>query len=216
MTAMRKHLPVQILVGLGILVIGGGIIGGEYFLVKWYPRYAYVVRSETLKPETYNNDTLGIEIQVSGGFYKKVESFAGGVRIYRPRFWSIPPSITITTQPNPDQNAEFSPQVLAKWETQGVVEDLPRYHFDHERINNRDAVLIWQYKNREMTLTARVLTPDRIVEAECTPGAADEDLYLQACSQSLHTIKVAGPESPPPAAADIMEMTPVKPARRKR
>ena len=108
------------------------------------------------------------------------------------------PSITITSQPNPDQSAEFTPQDLAKWETDGVQHELPRYHFEHTRINDRDAVLIWQYKNRAMLLTARIISPDHIVEANCTPGSADEDLYMQACDESVRTIKVAGPPSPPP------------------
>ena len=216
MTTMAKKLPTQLIVGLGILVIGGGIVGGEYLLVKWYPRHAYAVREATLRPEPFRNDGLGIEMQVAAGFLGKEESFAGGVRIYRPKFWSAPPSIKITSQSNPDQTAEFSAQILAKWQTQGVTDDLPRYHFDHLRLNDRDAVMIWQYKNREMTLLARIITPDRIVEVECTPGGADEDLYMQGCSESLHTIKVAGPESPPPPVADVTEMTPAKPAGRKR
>ena len=44
-----------------------------------------------------------------------------------------------------------------------------------------------------MLLTARIISPDRIVEANCTPGSADENLYLQACEESVRTIKVAGP-----------------------
>ena len=86
--------------------------------------------------------------------------------------------------------------------------NLPRYHFEHTRINDRDAVLIWQYKNRAMLLTARVISPDHIVEANCTPGGADEDLYMQACDESVRTIKVAGPPSPPPPTPGVEEIAP--------
>ena len=78
-------------------------------------------------------------------------------------------------------SSEFTPQDLATWQTDGVQHQLPRYDFEHTRINDRDAVLIWQYKNHAMQLTARIVSPDRIVEADCTPGSADEVLYLQAC-----------------------------------
>ncbi|MGD1158509.1 MAG: hypothetical protein ABSA41_22170, partial [Terriglobia bacterium] len=195
---MRKQIPTQLVVGLAILVIGGGIVWGEYFLMKWYPSHQEVVKKETLLLLPYKNDSLGIEMQVAAGFYEKVEPFAGGVRIVAPRFWSIGPSVRLTSQPNPDQSTEFTPQVLAKWQTLGVTEEIPRYHFERTRLNNRDAVLIWQYKDRAMALTARIISPDRIVQADCTPGRADEDLYMQACDESLRTIKVAGPESPPP------------------
>jgi len=213
---MSKKVPTQLIVGLGILLVGGGIVGGEYLLVRWYPHHTEAVREETLKPVTYKNDALGIQIEVSQGFYGRVDTFTGGVRIVRPKFWSIGPSITITSQPNPDQSAEFTPQVLAKWETLGVTEDLPRFRFEHTRIDNRDAVLIWQYKDRAMLLTARIIAPDHIVEANCTPGRADEDLFMQACNESLRTIKVAGPASPPPAPAEVMELAPAKHPPRKR
>ena len=215
MAAMNRQIPTQLLVGLGILLVGGGIIGGEYFLVKWYPHHKAAVKEETLKLTPYKNDTLGVDMQVAAGINDKVESFPGGVRIFSPRFWSIGPSLTITSQPNPDQSAEFTPQILAKWQTDGVTQDLPRYHFEHTRINNRDAVLIWQYKDRAMLLTARLISPDRIVEADCTPGRADEDLYMQACDETARTIKVAGPESPPPVTPGVMEITPEKPTPHK-
>lgn len=198
----------QLVVGFLILLVGCGILAGEYFAVKWYPRYQQRVTQETLRLLPYRNDTLGIEMQVAAGLYGAVENFPGGVRIQRPKFWSIGPSLTITSQPNPDQSPEFSPQILAKWETQGTLEELPRYRFEHSKINNRDAVLVWQFKDRAMLLTARVISPDRIVEADCTPGMADEPLYLQACETSLLTIKVAGPESAPTATPGVLELTP--------
>jgi hypothetical protein len=165
---------------------------------------------ETLKRLPYKNEALGIEMQVATGFYEKVEPFPDGVRIFAPRFWSIASSIKITSQPNPDQSAEFTPEILAKWQTLGVTADIPRYHFEHTRIYDRDAVLIWQYKDRAMNLTARIISPERLVEAECTPGLADEDLYMLACDESLRTIKVVGLPSPAPVAPDLMEITPAE------
>ena len=205
---MKKNIPTQLIVGLGILLIGGGIVGGEYFLVKWYPSHKAAVIKETLRPISYKNDDLGIEMQVAAGINEKVEPFAGGVRISSPGFLSTGPSITITSQPNLDQSGEFTPQELAIWETDGVQHHLWRYHYEQTRINDRDAVLIWQYKNGAMLLTARIISPDHIVEANCTPGRADEDLYMQACEDSVKTIKVAGPPSPQPPPLGGMEIVP--------
>jgi hypothetical protein len=203
-----KHLPTQLIVGLGILLVGGGIVGGEYFLVKWYPKHKEAVKTETLAPTSYKNDDLGFELQVAAGINEKAETFSGGVRIFSPRFMTAGPSLTITSQPNPDKTTEFTPQELAIWQTDGVQHNLWRYDFEHTRINDRDAVLIWQYKNHAMLLTARVISPDHIVEANCTPGSADEVLYLQACEESVRTIKVAGPPSPQPAPVGDMEVLP--------
>jgi hypothetical protein len=203
-----KNIPTQLIVGLGILLIGGGIVGGEYFLVKWYPKHKEAVIEETLAFTSYKNDDLGIEMQVAAGINEKAELFNGGVRIYSPRWWSTGPSIMITSQPNLNKTGEFTPQDLAIWETDGVQHNLPRYQFEHTRINDRDAVLIWQYKNHALLLTARVISPDHIVEANCTPGSADEVLYLQACEESVRTIKVAGPPSPQPPPLGGMEVLP--------
>jgi len=204
---MIKNIPTQLVVGLGILLVGGGIVGGEYLLVKGYPAHKEAVKKKTLAPVFYRNDDLGVELQVAAGIDEKVEPFPGGVRISSSRFWSIGPSLIITSQPNPDQSTEFTPQDLAKWETEGALQELPRYHFEHARINDRDAVLIWQYKNRSMLLTTRIIAPAHLVEANCTPGSADEDLYMLACDESVRTIKIAGPASPPPPTG-IEEVAP--------
>jgi hypothetical protein len=206
--ATMKNLPTQLIVALGILLIGGGIVGGEFFLVRWYPRHKEAVEAETLALSPYKNDDLGIQLMIAAGINEKVESFYGGVRIFSPRFWSTAPSLTISSQPNLDKSGEFTPQDLAIWETDGVQHQLFRYDFEHTRINDRDAVLIWQYKNHGMHLTARVISPDHLVEADCTPGSADEALYLQACEVSVRTIKVAGPPSPQPAPEGGMEVLP--------
>ncbi len=184
----------QLILALVILFVGGVVLAGEYLGVKWYPGHQQRAAEEILKPLPYSNEALGIEIQVAAGIYEKVQSFPGGVKILRPKFWSVGPSLTITSQPNPDHTAEFSPQILAKWETQGVYAELPRFHFEHTKIMGRDAVLIRQYKSRSMLLTARVISSERIIEADCTPGQADEELLMQACDSSLRTLRIAGPE----------------------
>ncbi len=207
---MKWEIRTELLVALGIIIIGGGLVGGEYFLVKWYPVHKQHVAEQTLKLLPYQNEGLGVELQVASGFYSKIEAFAGGVKIYRPEFWSLEPSLTITSQPNPDQATEFSPQVLAVWQTDGVTHNLPRYRFDHLEINGRDAVLISQYRVHSMLLTARVISRDRIIEANCTPGSEDEDLYMQACNETLMTLKVEGqmPPPKPPPPGGVEEITP--------
>jgi hypothetical protein len=200
------------MVGLGILVVGAGIVGGEYFLVKWYPVHKAAVIEDTLRLTPFKNDGLGVEMMIASGINEKTEIFSGGVRVYSPRFWLTPPSLTITSQPNVDQSAEFTPQALAIWQTDGAQHNLPRYTFEQARINDREAVLIWQSKHRQMVLTARIISPDRIIEATCTPGSADENLYVQACDESVRTMKVAGPPSPPPPLPSPEGITPGAPS----
>ena len=50
--------------------------------------------------------------------------------------------------------------------------------------------------------------------ADCTPGSAEEALYLQACEESLRTIKVAGPPSPESGPSGGMEILPGPPAKK--
>jgi hypothetical protein len=128
--------------------------------------------------------------------------------------WTTGPSITITSQPNLDKSGDFTPQDLAIWQTDGVQHNLWRYDFEHTEINDRNAVLIWQYKNHAMMLTARVISPDHIVEANCTPGSADENLYMEACKESVLTIKVAGPPSPEPPPLGGVQVLPSPPPKK--
>jgi hypothetical protein len=207
---MRTQLWLLLVIVLG----GAGALGAEYLLVKWYPRHQQRVADEVLTLLPYRNDSLGVQMQVAAGIYGKVEGFPGGVKIYRPKFWSVGPSLTITSQPNPDNAAEFSPQILAKWESQGAIEEIPRYHFERTKINNRDAVLISQPRDRTMLLTAHVISPERVVEADCTPGLADEDLYLQACQSSVETMRVTGPEPPAPVQPQLIDIKPLHRATR--
>lgn len=206
---MKKQIPTQLIVGLGIFVIGSGIVGGEYLLVQWYPTHQANVMSETLKLIPYKNDGLGVDMQVAAGIDQKVDISPGEVRIYSPRLFSTDPSITLTSQPNPDQSSEFTPQILAIWETDGATHSLPRYEFNHIQINDRDAVLIWQSVNRHMVLTTRIISPERIIEAKCTAGGGDENLYMQACEESVKTIKVAGPPSQLPSGVEGAASNPV-------
>jgi hypothetical protein len=60
-----------------------------------------------------------------------------------------------------------------------------------------------------MLLTAHVISPERVVEADCTPGLAEEDLYVEACQRSVATIRVAGPEPPPPVQPQLIEIRPL-------
>jgi hypothetical protein len=208
MAAMKKSIRNQLILGVSILIIGCGLVGGEYLLVKWYPGHQQRVTEEILNQRPYHNDSLGIDLQIADGLNGSIETFPGGVKITRSKFWSIGSSLTITSQPNPDQTWEFSPEVLAKWETKGAVEDLPAYHLERTKINNRDAMIIRELKGRYMHLTARIMCRERIMEADCSPGAEDETLYMQACDETLRTIKVAGPEPPPTATPGVVELSP--------
>ncbi len=203
----KREIPMQFIVGLLILLLGGGFLFFEFVVVKWYPVYKQQVEERTLAPAPYKNDSLGIEMQVAAGIYGRVDTFPGGVKIYRPKFMSIGPSLIVTVQPNPDQSFEFTPQILAKWQSAGVQEEIFRYNFDHTQIEGRDAALVWQLKDRLMYVTAHIMSPERIVQADCTPGKADEALFLKACEQTLRSIKVAGPMPPQPEQG-IIELNP--------
>jgi hypothetical protein len=200
----KRRVPMQLIVALGILLVGAALLGGEYLLVKWYPAYRQHVADTTLKLLPYRNDGLGIEMQIAAGIYGKVESFLGGIRIYRPELFGTGPSVTITSQPNPDGAAAFSPQIMAQWEAMGADQGIPRYEFQRAQINGRDAALIWQLRGNAMLMTAHIISADRIIQADCTPGVEDETLYLQACDETLHSIKLAGP-LPPPSGPPTLE-----------
>ena len=204
----KRRVPLQLIVGVAILIIGAALLGGEYLLVKWYPSHQQHVADVTLKPLPYKNDGLGIEMQVAAGIYGKVESFPGGIRIYRSALLGNGPSVTLTSQPNPDGATEFSPQIMAEWEAKGANEGIPRYEFQRAEINGRDAALIWQLQGRSMLMTAHIISPDRIIQADCTPGDEDENLYLRACDETLRSIKLAGPPSPPPGPPQLQDVGP--------
>ena len=200
----KRRVPMQLIVALAILLIGGAALGGEYLLVKWYPAYRQHVADTTLKLLPYSNDGLGIEMRVAAGIYGKVENFPGGIRIYRSELLGQGPSVTITWQPNPDGATAFSPQIMAQWEAMGADQGIPRYEFQRAQINGRDAALIWQLQGSAMLMTAHIISPDRIIQVNCTPGDEEETLYLQACDETLRSIKLAGP-LPPPSGPPSLE-----------
>jgi len=98
---MKTQLWVALLIVLG----GGGALGGEYLLVKWYPRHQQRVAEEVLTLLPYRKANLGIEMQGEAGIYGRVEGSSARVRISRPLFWSFGPSLTIISQSNPDNAA---------------------------------------------------------------------------------------------------------------
>ena len=69
MAAMKKSLPIQLILALSIVIIGAGLAGGEYLLVRWYPGHHQRVNEETLSLRPYHNDSLGIDIQIANGLY---------------------------------------------------------------------------------------------------------------------------------------------------
>lgn len=200
---MKFRLPTQAIVALVIVVIGLGVLLGEFVLVRWYPRHQADVAEAAQKLLPYQNQEIGIDMQVAAGIYGKVESVPGGVRIYRPKLFGNGPSLTIISQPNPDSAPDFSPQLLAVWQAAGANQNIPRYSFQKTEINGRNAAMVWQFKDVAMLVTAHIISPDRIVQADCTPGVEDENTYMDACDETLRSMKVAGPPTPPP-----VEMTP--------
>jgi len=217
----------QVKFALGILLIGGAAIATEYILVKWYPYYRGYKANQALQLLPYQNAALGIDMQVAAGIYGKVEEFPGGVRIYRSRFFSRGPALIITSQPNPSNSDEFSPQLMAKWQTAGTYGNIPDYRFEHDQIQGRDAALIWQSAEHAKVLpaisfdvsstdnptlmTAHIISPDHIVQANCRPGSDDPALYLRACDETIRSIKLSGPmpkEKPEPG---VLELKTVKP-----
>jgi hypothetical protein len=206
---MRLHIPTQLIVAFVITVIGAGALGGEYVLVKWWPIHQQNVIAAVQNPLPYRNDSLGIDsMQVAAGIYGKVASSPGGVRIYRPKFLGEGPSLTITSQPNPDGADDFSPQLLAEWEASGAIQGIPRYRFEHTQVNGHNAAFVWQLNRKnQMVLTGHLISPTHILQAECTPGMEDEETYMQACDAALHSIKLSGRTLAPPEEPQIYDLS---------
>lgn len=181
-----------------ILLIGGAILlTAEYFIVRWYPGHEQRVTAAMLTLLPYQNEGLGIQMQVAAGIYGKVETYPGGVRIYRPWLLGGGPSITITSQPNTTSSSQFSPQYIADIETAGIKNQLWDYQVQHRTINDRDALLIWEFNPRaqSMKITGRFIAPDRIVQAVCRTGPSKRATYTQGCDQSLLSVKLLGFDS---------------------
>jgi hypothetical protein len=206
---MKKFkIPVQLTVALGIVVIGGGALLTEYSAVKWWPLYRQHVQDKMTELLPYQNDSLGVKMQVARSIYGRVEDFPGGTKIYRRGVFHSGPVLTLTSQPNPDSAFEFSPQLLADWETRGTYQKIPDYNFEHLKIEDRDAALIWHAQSEGYLVTAHIISPDRIIEADCSTGDDEVAIMLQACQISLKTIQVAGPMPPPEAPSGVMELRP--------
>lgn len=225
---MKKlQLSMQVKVALGIILIGGAAILVEYTLVKWYPYYEGYKAKNALKLLPYQNKDLGINMKVASGIYGKVEDFPGGVKIYRSHLFSEGPALIITSQSNPSDSFNFSPNLLAKWEVAGSEQDIPGYQFQHTKIQGRDAALIWQSKQHAKVLptisfnssvgnpellTAHIISPEHIIEANCRPGSDDKSLFMRACKESIESIKVAGPMPKQKPIPGILELKNVPPA----
>ncbi len=211
---MKKKIPIQLIVAAGIVLFGGGAVLGEYVLVKWWPHHRYNMANKMTELLPYRNDKLGIQMQVARAIYGSVQDFPGGTKIYRRSVFHTGPVLTITSQANPDAASEFSQQLLATWETRGTYENIPNYNFQHLQIENRDAALISYSDQDGYMVTAHIISPDRIIEADCSTGDSEAQVLLQACQASLQTIKVAGPMPARklPTGGGIIELQPVKPA----
>jgi len=207
---MKWKMPTQMKWALAILIIGGGALAGEYVLVKWYPYYQGYRADKALKLLPYQNTDLGIKMQVAAGLYGKVDDFPGGVKIYRSRLLGNGASLTITSQANPGHTDEFSPQILAQWQTKGTYQHIADYRFERTKIQGRDAAIIWQSRGTAMMVTAHIISRDHIVEANCLTGPFDTSLYLNACESSLRTIKVAGPPPKLKPQPGVLELKPVE------
>ncbi len=207
---MKIKISPQIVFGLGVLIIGGAWLSFEYVLAKWYPRYRLAQETAALNLLPYQNPRLGISMEVAAGIYGKVQDFPGGVKIYRSGIFSSGPTLTITSEPNPGQAAQFSPQLLAKWETRGDYDNIPQYRFDPSPIQGRNAAMIWEEQGQAMLITAHIISPAYIVRADCSTGGSDVSLYEQACEETLRTIRVAGPPSPSPPSPGVLKLLPVK------
>jgi hypothetical protein len=215
---MKFRAPTQLVVALAIIVIGGGAVGAEYVLVKWYPIHRQAVTESLQKMLPYENQSLGIDMQVAAGIYGKVQAIPDGVRIYRPEVFGPVPSLTIVSQPNPDGATEFSPDILARWETDGVTHHIPGYLYDpyQTQINGRNAAVISQIKNQMTVLTAHLISKQRILQVDCAPGVDDQDIYVPACRATINSIKLdATPPTPQggslPAVQPTAELLPAIP-----
>ena len=84
MAGMKIRLSPHFVLALVILIGGSGIVGGEYFLVRWYPAHRQRVADEALTLVPYGNTGLGISIEVAKGIYKKAEVLPGEVKLSKP------------------------------------------------------------------------------------------------------------------------------------
>jgi hypothetical protein len=209
---MKFRIPTQLIVALAIVLVGAGAIGVEYLLVKWMPHHEQNVKDAAQRLLPYQNPTLGIEsMGVAAGIYGQVVDTPGGVHIYRSKFLGGGPSMTITSQANPDGATDFSELVLAQWQALGANTGIPRYNFEHNQVNGHYIAFVWQLqRNNQMLMTAHLISPERIIQVDCTPGAEDERTYMEACEATARSIKLGGPQLPPPQEPELYDLTPKK------
>ncbi len=206
---MKLKISPQLAFGLGVLIVGGAWLSFEYVLAKWYPRYNLARQEAAMNLLPYQNGRLGIQMEVAACIYGKVQDFPGGVKIYRSGLMSAGPTLTITSEANPGQSDQFSPQLLARWETRGDYRDIPEYRFDPSPIEGRNAAMIWQGQGPGMLITAHIISPAYIVRADCSTGGSNVSLYAQACEASLRTLLVAGPPTRPKTPPGVLKLEPV-------
>ena len=208
---MKLRVPTQLIVALAIVVIGGGALGGEYLLVKWYPIHKQAVSDALQKMLPYQNESLGIEMQVAAGLYGKVQAIPDGVRIYRPELFGPVPSLTIVSQPNPDDATDFPADLLAQWETFGANHSIPGYSYQHMQINGRNAAVISQPQSEMTVITVHLISQRRILQVDCIPGVVDQDIYVPACNATVHSIKL---DAVPPTPQGDTEPGEARPQRK--
>lgn len=190
-----------------ILVVAGAIaLTVEFLLVRWYPGHKQRVDAGILRMLPYENNGLGVQMKVASGIYGKVQDSLGSVKIYRPKLFGGGPSITLTSLPNTSGSSQLSPQYLATLQTAGVRNQLIGYQFEHLTLNQRDAVMIWQYQplSRSTNVTARIMAPERLLEVVCSTGSGDQTLYTRACDESLRSIVLTGPPSQLPKLEQVL------------
>lgn len=183
-------------VTVGIVIVGAVLLTSEFLLIRWYPGHKDRANQQALKLLPYQNSPMGLQMDIAATLYGRVRNGANQIEISRWHLFGRPPSITISLKPN--HSTQFTPELLADLETAGVRNNLLGYQFQHVTLGDRDAVLIWQYDppTRSMNVTAQVLAPDRMIQAVCNTGSGgDQDLYTEACNETLKSIQLSGPPS---------------------
>lgn len=180
-----------------IVVVAAIVLGTEYAIKRWYPAHVQHLEDAALKPLPYQNASLGLKMQVSAGFYQHVAGAADGVTISRSSILGGSPSIALTLLPNPDGASVFTEQFLDHAESTDPASDVSGYNFEHIHLAGRDAYMITRPDPRAKTtvITARIIAPDRIVQAVCSTGGARQDVFTEACTESLTSIALSGPPS---------------------
>lgn len=180
-----------------ILAVAALVLGTEYTIKRWYPAHEHREEDAALKPLPYQNAPLGLKMQISKGIYGAVANVANGVTISRRRIMGGSPSLTITLLPNPDGASQFPEKFLDQAEGTDPASDVPGYNFQHVRLAGRDAYMITRPdpRTKTTTITARVIAPDRILQAVCSTGGAMQDVFTEACIESLTSMVLSGPPS---------------------